>query len=80
MLKSIIALNLQSNRSIFLSLYDISKFFDRKSLQDCLNEVHKCGVQGKLYRLLYGMNKNTKSVVQTPVGTSEECDSGETVG
>ena len=26
------------------------------------------------------MNKNTKIGVQIPVGTSEECDSGETVG
>ena len=79
-LKSIIALNLQNNKSFFLSLYDISKFFDRESLRDCLNEVHKYGVQGKLYRLLYGMNENTRISVQTPVGTSDECDTGETVG
>ena len=79
-LKSLIALELQSNNTLFLSLYDISKFFDRESLRDCLNEVHKCGVKGKLYRLLYGLNENTRISVVTPVGKSDECDTGETVG
>ena len=50
------------------------------SLRDCLNEVHKCGVKGKLYRLLYGLNENTRISVVTPVGKSDECDTGETVG
>ena len=79
-LKSVIALQIFSNKPIFISLYDISKFFDRESLRDCLNEVHKCRIKGKLYRLLYNLNKNTRISVLTPVGVSEECDTGETVG
>ena len=37
-------------------------------------------VHGKLCRLLYTMNKNTRISVQTPVGTTDERDTGEGVG
>ena len=37
-------------------------------------------VHGKLYQLLYSMNKNTRITVQTPVGQTEETDTGKTVG
>ena len=37
-------------------------------------------MKGKLYRLLFKMNKNTKISVQTPVGLTEEVDTGEGVG
>ena len=40
-----------------------------------LNEV-----RGKLYRLLFEMNENTKISVLTPVGMTEEKDTGEGVG
>ena len=45
-----------------------------------MNEVYKNEVRGKLYRLLFEMNKNTKISVQTPVGLTEERDTGEGVG
>ena len=65
-LKSVIALYLQYNKAIILSMWDVSKFFDREALSDCMNEVYKNEVRGKLYRLLFEMNKNTKISVQTP--------------
>ena len=61
-------------------LWDVSKFFDIENLRDVMMEVHRNGIRGKLYRLLYNMNKNTRICVQTPVGCSEEADTGETVG
>ena len=79
-LKSVIGFYLQNDTAVYLSMWDVSKFFDRENLRDCLNEVHKNGVKGKLYRLLYNMNKNTRISVQTPVGCTEEADTGETVG
>ena len=45
-----------------------------------MNELYKSGVTGKLYRLLYKMNQNTRICVQTPVGMTEEQDTGEGVG
>ena len=79
-LKSVVDLCMQNDQTIFLSLFDISKFFDRENLRDCLNAVYKSGINGKLYRLLYEMNRNSRISVQTPVGLSEKCDTGETVG
>ena len=79
-LKSVIALYIMYDKAVILSMWDLSNFFDRKSLSDCLNELYKSNVHGKLYRLLLMMNKNTRISVQTPVGTTEECDTGEGVG
>ena len=45
-----------------------------------MNELYKNEVRGKLYRLLFEMNKNTKISVQTPVGMTDEKDTGEGVG
>ena len=46
--------------SIHTQLYDISKFFDIESLRDGMNSIYNCGIQGKLYRLIYNLNKDTK--------------------
>jgi hypothetical protein len=45
-----------------------------------LKNPGQANVQGKLYRLIFEMNKNTKISVQTPVGLTEESDTGERVG
>ena len=69
-----------TGRAIIIQMWDLSKFFDKESLTDCLNELHKSNIKGKLYRLLYSMNKNTRISVDTPVGLSDEADRGEGVG
>ena len=76
-LKSVIAMYMMSDRAIILSMWDLSKFFDRESLNDCMDGLYKSNVNGKLYRLLYAMNKNTRISEQTPVGITEEKDTGE---
>ena len=58
-LKSVIALYMVCDKAIILSMWDVSKFFDRESLTDCMNELYRSKIQGKVYRLLYKMNKNT---------------------
>ena len=79
-IKSVVALFLQYNQPIILASYDVKKFFDSESLIDVMNELYRNKVRGKLYRLIYTMNKNTHIRVQTPVGLSEEAETGETVG
>ena len=79
-LKSVIAMYMMSDRAIILSMWDLSKFFDWESLAECMDALYKSNVNGKLYRLLYAMNKNTRISVQTPVGITEEKDTGEGVG
>ena len=65
---------------IIVSLYDISKFFDRENLKDAMDALNSCGITGKLYRLLFMMNKDTVIQVKTGVGLSEKANTGENVG
>jgi hypothetical protein len=71
-LKSVISLYLKYDFPIMVQLYDISKFFDRESLRDGMNAIYNCGIKGKLYRLIYNMNKDTKIRVRTAVGETDE--------
>ena len=77
-LKSIIALDNLYGLSILLQLYDISKFFDQEHLRDAKDVLYQRGTRGKLYRLLYEINKDTK--VKTALGVTEKEDTGEAIG
>ena len=79
-LKSVIALYLSHNLPILIQLYDISKFFDRESLRDGMNALYNCGIRGKMYRLLYTLNKDTVIRVRTAVGETKEAETGENIG
>ena len=50
--------------------------FDMENLFDILNQVYGCNVKGKVYRLIYQMNKNIRIKVKTPVGLTESADTG----
>jgi len=54
--------------------------FDAENLTDVMNEIYKNEVRGKLYRLLYMMNQNTRIRVQTPVGITDAANTGEGLG
>jgi hypothetical protein len=64
---------------MLVQLYDISKFFDRESLRDGMNSIYNCGIQGKLYRLIFTMNKDTKIRVRIAVGETYEKETGENI-
>ena len=73
-IKSVIGLAEHHGRAIALQLWDLSKYFDRESLVDGLNELYRNNVRGKVYKLLYEMNKDTRISVRTPVGDTEQRD------
>ena len=79
-LKSIIQLYTSMGLPIIVQFYDIQKFFDKESLRDGMNSIFMCGLRGKLYRLIYILNKNTKISVCTAVGNSEYANTGENIG
>ena len=79
-IKSIIALYLKFDVPVLIQLFDISKFFDRESLRDGMNSIYNLGIKGKLYRLLYNLNKDTIIKVKTAVGDSNEKETGENIG
>ena len=76
-LKSVMAITEKNNSSIALQLLDLSKLFDRECLIDCLDELYKTDIKGKLYQLLYELNKDTRIRVRTVVGDSESEETGE---
>ena len=57
-LKSVMAWYELLKIAIIVLLYDISKFFDRVMLKDGLNALYNSGVKGKLYRLVYELNRS----------------------
>ena len=69
-IKSVIAYYLSKRKGLIMSSFDIMKMFDSESLYDCMNEVYKCSVKGKVYRLIYEMNKSIRIKVKTSVGLS----------
>ena len=79
-MKMVMALYAKHKKPIIIQLYDIKKFFDRELLVDGMDALYKSGVRGKLYRLLYMMNKDTRIRVNTGVGMSDEADTGENIG
>ena len=79
-LKSIIALYLKMELPVFIQLFDISKIFDRERLRDGMNSIYNLGVKGKLYRLLFNLNKDTIIRVKTAVGDTNERETGENIG
>ena len=79
-MRSVIELYILCGKALILQLYDISKFFDREMLMDCMDAMYNNGIKGKLYRLFYEMNRNTRIRVRTAVGTSSSEETGEGVG
>ena len=72
MMKSLMQLYEEKKKPLILSYCDFSVFFDSECLIDVLNEVYKCGVKGKAYRLLYKLNRSRLIRVSTPVGATGE--------
>ena len=66
-LRSVIELYQLCDKALILQLYDISKLFDREMLMDCMDAMYNNGIKGKLYRLFYEMNRNTRIKVRTAV-------------
>ena len=78
-IKSIIAMVEMTNDTIGLQLFDCSKMFDREVLVDCMDELYKSNIKGKLYKLIFEMNRDVRIRFRTPVGESNVKEVGQTV-
>ena len=58
-------------KGLLISSFDLQKFFDFENLRDTMDSLYRLGVKGRVYRLLYNMNKEVEIEVKTPVGLSE---------
>ena len=75
-IKSVFGKFQRDGKGMLATSYDLEKFFDFENIFDILNEVYISGVGGKIYRLIYEMNKNVKIKVKTPVGLTEVEETG----
>ena len=70
------ALYEKKGEALVITMFDLSKYFDRENIYDCCNELYRSQVRGKVYRLLFSLNKNSKIRVRTPVGDSQSAETG----
>ena len=64
----------KKKKAIIVSMWDLKAFFDSENLIDCMSELYKKKIKGKLYRLIFRMNQNIRISVKTAVGETEEKD------
>ena len=53
--------------------------FDSEVLIDAMDNLYKSDIKGKLYRLIYELNKNNQIQIKTSVGTTSNFKTGENV-
>ena len=73
---SLMSLYEAEGKAYIINMFDLSKYFDRENIYDCCNELYRSQVKGKVYRLLYTLNKNSRIRVRTPVGESTSVEVG----
>ena len=78
-IKSVMTLFQEAGKPLILQCFDIQKYFDSENLKDAMNSLHCCGVDGKLYNLIYELNKSNRIQIKTSVGVSERFEVGPTV-
>ena len=78
--KSVLAMYSENDEDIIFQLYDIQNFFDKENLRDAMNTLHKIGVDPKMYRAWFNLNKNTVIRVKNGTGYSDWEEAGELIG
>ena len=77
---SVLGIIQKNKKAIIVSMWDLKAFFDSENLIDCMSELYKKRIKGKLYRLIFRMNQNIRISIKTAVGETEEKDTGNGVG
>ena len=77
-IKSLLSLIQMKKKAMIISMWDLKTFFDTENLYDCMNELYRSQIKGKMYRLMYKMNQKMIISIKTPLGKTEskETDSG----
>jgi hypothetical protein len=79
-MKSIVALYLKLGLIIIIQCWDVSKFFDKETLEDAILTCYKRNVDPKACRLWYKLNENTEIKVRTGVGLTKSAKVGAVLG
>ena len=68
--KSNIAVKILLGKGVIITLLDLIKFFDKQSLTDACDSLHKANVNSKFFRVWYKLNARTEIEVRTGAGVS----------
>ena len=80
-LKTWMKMKEQKKQNGIFSCYDMSKFFDKESLLDCMDTLNtQAGIDPKSYRLWYTLNEDTDIAVKTSVGLSDPARITDSIG
>ena len=78
--KSIIGKYEQQRKLLIFYSNDVSKFFDKEVLIDCMQELASAKINPRAYRLFFKLNKDTKIRVRTGCGFSQWEEAGDLLG
>ena len=71
----------QQKESGIFNVFDMSKFFDKESLLDCMNVLNThAKISNKSYRLWYKLNEGTRISVKTSVGETDKATIFDSIG
>ena len=71
----------EQNETGIFNVYDMSKFFDKESLIDCMTVLNKeAKVSHKSYRIWYKLNEGTRISVTTSVGETDQATIWDSIG
>ena len=74
--KTVLASRGKSGLPTYISLFDMSKFFDRESAIDVCVTMHDIGCRGPMYRMFYRMCQFNNLTVKTPAGPTRKFEVG----
>ena len=60
------------NKELLIEFLDLIKAFDKMSLKHILNELWRCNVRGKIWRIIYIINNHSNISIKTAMGNSPE--------
>ena len=78
--KSNIAYKTLNGQGVILTLLDLIKYFDKQSLIDACDALHKAKVNNKFYRVWYQLNSRTEIEVRTGEGVTARGLAGPVTG
>ena len=73
-LRSIIDISKKTKNATYLTFFDVSKAYDNADNADMLSIVWEKGLRGKVWRILYNLNKDLTALVKTRFGPTRAFD------
>ena len=78
--KSVMGKYKEEGKPMILQMFDISKYFDKETIEDAILTCEKREANKKATRIWYKLNQKTKIQVRTGVGMTEEAEVGAVLG